>query len=160
MSKNLLRYYNQTSLFTEGIKPCALFLPSEERSIEMRNMKYPYIHVLHKHANLLLFFQNTKEKHDFMAQHGLKQPIMFLNHRLIGNALGYPPLAYEAFPIHHSERYAIDYHGFSFVCRKKDVYECLHYMHTRYSIPERLQIGVEVLSLRKDKYGTELRYLS
>lgn len=80
-----------------------------------------------------------------MENHGIKQPIMPLKYVLIGKALGYPPQAYNDFDIERDDRHIIHYHGSDFVCRKRNMKECVLYMKERYVIPKDLYIEVSII---------------
>lgn len=141
----------QEELFLSGIKPTAFYQCNKERAVKLRKKGYPYIVIVSEEVKGCLFFPNKRAMSEFMEKKGLNLPIMELNHEYIGEALGYPPLAYKNFHMADEERYLIHYHGFDFSCRKQDVEACLHFMKESYRIPKELEIEISVVEPKKEK---------
>lgn len=145
---------NQFALFVRGIKPGAFYNSTNEKSEELKEKGYPYILVETKRKNVLyLFFQNEQLKKEFINKHNITQPTIPLIHDWIGEALGYPPLAYKSFTIDRGKKYGILYHGFNFACKEEDAEECLRYMQERYSIPKDLQMGEYIVPPNETPYA-------
>lgn len=138
--------HNQTLLFEVGIKPAAFHSQQRTEGKYLLKKGYPYITVARENNICYLFFRNKQDKKEFMKKHRLKTDQVFsLDHKMIGDALGFPPLAIEAFPIENrNDRAFIRYHGFVFACHKKDVDECLNYMKKNYPIPRGYAWGIEI----------------
>lgn len=132
----------QATLFTMGVKPTIFLGVSQEPAIELK-ANYPHIHVKNEYAENLLFFQSEDKKKEFIQTNGLTGHTVQLDDKLIGEILGFPPMAVEAFPVDEKERTIIDYHAIQFVCRKKDADACLEYMHETYPIPKELQMELD-----------------
>lgn len=72
----------------------------------------------------------------------------------LGEYLGYPPIATKWFENTTRQtkgdfrgigKVKIYYHGLTFVCRKKDVEECLTWLDKYRKVPEHLQTGIRKL---------------
>lgn len=150
----------QAELFKRGVKPTIFLGVNTEQAIELK-VNYPHIHVKDEYIENFLFFQSKKEMNDFMQTHGLKGQTIQLEDKLIGEILGFPPLAVEAFPVNENERTIIDYHAIQFVCRRKDVDDCLEYMNQKYPISKELQLELDtdvkvMYRIRRGKWETTI----
>lgn len=154
---------NETTLFLVGIKPCVLHGVKRPDALSLKQKGYPYITVSEKVGGRrsLLFFQNEKDLKRFVTMHNIEDRAMSFDDKLLGKALGFPPFAYNAFPIEDpNDRYCIDYHGIIFVCKKQDVYQCLLYMHKRFPIPRQYQTCVEVASRANNTWTSIFEYIA
>jgi hypothetical protein len=115
---------SELDAFLACIKPAILCHCEEDHDIIQRLNSFPKVHIK---RDLTLFFQNRTLKEDFLKKsHGLK-PGSAEHHRIIGLALGYPPMAADFFArswIDQSlwnESVAFDYHGLYFAGHINDI---------------------------------------
>lgn len=155
-------------LFKGGVKPAILvyykkrvkgYLTGEDTPlfVEYRK-KYPYI--IFKLRNSVLFFQTEEAKNKFMKT-GLtfqqvkgKVNVTDYNQGVIGEVLGYPPLAVKAWEETYvkkennvNRRARINYFGLVFVCYPEDVRECIEWLLENRRVPNELA-GYEGISFK------------
>lgn len=152
---------NAQVLFEEGVRNCAFHHEKQTEYAQYLKRGYPFITV--SAEGILenkIFFQNEDSKRQFMKKHNLSTDVLFeLNHLIIGEALGFPDIAIESFPIIDiEERSSIDYHGISFVCLRSDIEHCVEIMKNMLPVPKRLQTKL-TRTTKSILFKTKIRHL-
>lgn len=146
--------HDYLQLFYLGIKPTVL--EGQGTSIALHLMeRYPYTTF---HTGSILFFQNHRSKTLFdikkLYHHGKRFEF------LLGNTLGYPPLAVKYYAYRGDRRnpkhFIVGYNGFMFGTNVDHIQEDIEWIDQQYNIPSDLQCGLFVESEASLPYRVQL----
>jgi hypothetical protein len=131
---------NPFESFLKGAKPACLCHCDEDRGFlqKLTASRFPKVQI---RDNLTLFFQNEELKNRFLTQSKDLEPGTPEHHRVLGEALGYPPLATKFFAESwtnqalwkDSARY--DYCGFYFGGRFSDAIPIAEWLWENVPLP-------------------------
>lgn len=129
---------NSFEAFMAGIKPGCLCHHEEDCFFLQKLTGFPNVQIRN---DLTLVFQNEEQKNQFLIQSEDIEPGSAEHHRIIGLALGYPPMAADFFARSWIDRSLWDesvtfhYHGYLFSGHKDDAQAISEWLWSNVPVP-------------------------
>lgn len=143
---------NELKLFEAGIKPVIMIPESEAGNTLYRGIREKYLGVVI--GGNVLYFKTLSSVNEFVdkleeAREEYGEAVKVSTSKFLGDILGYPPLATEAWGkyfLHEDKnkrtKAEVNYYGMKFLCLPEDADSCIEWLKKHRPVPKEVQESI------------------